>query len=40
MGTKTLAEKENALPPADWARQLLAFWFDEHGMDDWYGGGA
>lgn len=29
-----------APPPADWARQLLAFWFDAHGMDDWYGGGA
>ena len=28
-----------APPPADWARQLLAFWFDDHGMDDWYGGG-
>lgn len=28
-----------ALPPADWAQQLLAFWFDAHGMDDWYGGG-
>lgn len=26
-------------PPTDWARQLLAFWFDTHGMDDWYGGG-
>ena len=26
--------------PADWAAQLLAFWFDSHGMDDWYGGGA
>ncbi|MDO9370691.1 MAG: DUF924 family protein [Sphingopyxis sp.] len=26
-------------PPADWAAQLLAFWFDAHGMDDWYGGG-
>lgn len=26
--------------PADWARQLLAFWFDAHGMDDWYGGGG
>ena len=26
--------------PADWAKQLLAFWFDDHGMDDWYGGGA
>ena len=29
-----------APPPADWARQLLAFWFEAHGMDDWYGGGA
>ena len=29
-----------AAPPADWAAQLLAFWFDAHGMDDWYGGGA
>ncbi|MBN8845667.1 MAG: DUF924 domain-containing protein [Sphingomonadales bacterium] len=28
-----------AAPPADWAQQLLAFWFDAHGMDDWYGGG-
>lgn len=28
-----------AAPPADWARQLLAFWFGEHGFDDWYGGG-
>lgn len=28
-----------ASPPADWARQLLTFWFDEHGFDDWYGGG-
>lgn len=26
-------------PPRDWARQLLAFWFEGHGMDDWYGGG-
>ena len=39
MGTKTLAENENAAPPADWAQQLLAFWFGAHGMDDWYGGG-
>lgn len=29
-----------AAPPADWAQQLLAFWFDAHDMDDWYGGGA
>ena len=27
-------------PPADWPHRLLAFWFDSHGMDDWYGGGA
>lgn len=27
------------VPPADWPQQLLAFWFDTHGMDDWYGGG-
>ena len=26
-------------PPADWVDQLLIFWFDEHGMNDWYGGG-
>ena len=26
-------------PPNDWPQQLLAFWFDAHGMDDWYGGG-
>ncbi|KTE06566.1 DUF924 family protein [Sphingopyxis sp. H115] len=28
-----------ASPPADWAKQLLAFWFDDHDRDDWYGGG-
>ena len=28
-----------APPPSDWARQLLTFWFDDHGFDDWYGGG-
>ena len=26
-------------PPADWASRLLVFWFDDHGIDDWYGGG-
>ena len=31
---------DRPIPPADWAAQLLAFWFDGHGMDDWYGGGA
>ncbi|WP_194954327.1 DUF924 family protein [Sphingopyxis solisilvae] len=29
----------SANPPHNWAKQLLAFWFDAHGMDDWYGGG-
>ena len=28
-----------APPPTDWAAQLLSFWFDAHGFDDWYGGG-
>ncbi|WP_374525988.1 DUF924 family protein [Sphingopyxis sp.] len=28
-----------AAPPPDWAARLLAFWFDDHGFDDWYGGG-
>lgn len=28
-----------APPPADWAAQLLNFWFDAHGMDDWFRGG-
>ena len=28
-----------AAPPLDWAARLLAFWFDAHGFDDWYGGG-
>ncbi|MBL0922918.1 MAG: DUF924 domain-containing protein [Sphingomonadaceae bacterium] len=27
------------MPPTDWARQTLAFWFDEHGESDWFGGG-
>jgi uncharacterized protein (DUF924 family) len=35
----TLPHENNILPPADWAQQLLTFWFDAHGMDDWYGGG-
>jgi uncharacterized protein (DUF924 family) len=29
----------HAPPPADWARQILSFWFDEHGDSDWFGGG-
>ena len=32
-------ETPPAAPPPDWAARLLAFWFDEHGFDDWYGGG-
>ena len=32
-------DREPAAPPADWAAQLLAFWFDRHGMADWYGCG-
>jgi uncharacterized protein (DUF924 family) len=32
-------EVEAAPPPADWARQILAFWFEEHGDSDWFGGG-
>jgi uncharacterized protein (DUF924 family) len=26
-------------PPADWAAQLLSFWFVEHNDADWFGGG-
>lgn len=33
-------EREIPAPPDDWAARLLSFWFDAHGMDDWYGGGA
>src|SRR5690606_36774590 len=29
---------ETTAPPADWAARLLAFWFEDHGMDNWYGG--
>lgn len=32
-------EFEGTPPPAGWARQVLAFWFDEHGDSDWFGGG-
>jgi uncharacterized protein (DUF924 family) len=27
------------MPPADWAAQLLHFWFAEHADADWFGGG-
>jgi len=30
---------DSIAPPADWAAQLLTFWFEAHGFDDWYGGG-
>lgn len=33
-------DREIPAPPDDWAARLLSFWFDAHGMDDWYGGGA
>ena len=33
-------EREVSPPPADWVSQLLAFWFDEHGQSDWFGGGS
>lgn len=33
-------DEENAVsPPADWAGRILAFWFEEHGETDWFGGG-
>lgn len=33
-------EFDAAMPPADWARQILTFWFEEHGDSDWFGGGS
>jgi uncharacterized protein (DUF924 family) len=33
------SDKPPPQPPTDWAAQLLTFWFDAHGFDDWYGGG-
>jgi uncharacterized protein (DUF924 family) len=32
-------ETEGRAPPTDWARQVLAFWFEEHNDSDWFGGG-
>lgn len=34
-------EEDEAIetPPADWARQVLNFWFEEHNDADWFGGG-
>ncbi|WP_144243899.1 DUF924 family protein [Sphingopyxis sp. MWB1] len=29
-----------AAPPVDWPAQLLRFWFQDHGREHWYGGGA
>ena len=26
-------------PPADWAAELLSFWFEDHSDADWFGGG-
>jgi uncharacterized protein (DUF924 family) len=33
-------EFEFTPPPDDWAKQLLTYWFDEHGFADWFGGGS
>ncbi len=33
-------EAEPIAPPADWAAQLLHFWFDAHGQADWFKGGT
>jgi uncharacterized protein (DUF924 family) len=32
-------EVEGKMPPTDWPRQLIAFWFDDHNERDWFGGG-
>jgi uncharacterized protein (DUF924 family) len=32
-------DADGDIPPGDWARQLLTFWFGEQGKDDWFGGG-
>lgn len=32
-------EFDAATLPADWARQVLTFWFEEHSDSDWFGGG-
>jgi uncharacterized protein (DUF924 family) len=32
-------ETEVVAPPADWAEQLLHFWFVAHGFADWFKGG-
>jgi uncharacterized protein (DUF924 family) len=32
-------EVEVVAPPADWAEQLLRFWFVDHGFADWFKGG-
>lgn len=31
---------EFSAPPDDWSRQLLGFWFEDHGEADWFGGNA
>ena len=33
-------ETEVVAPPADWAEQLLHFWFVAHGFADWFKGSA
>ena len=37
--TDNMDISDSPSPPTDWAAQLLTFWFDAHGFDDWYGGG-
>jgi uncharacterized protein (DUF924 family) len=32
-------EMTESTPPDDWPEQLLRFWFEDHGRDDWFGGG-
>ena len=32
-------EADVAAPPADWAAQVLHFWFHDHKDSDWFGGG-
>lgn len=33
-------DRDTPAPPADWARRLLSFWFEDHDRDDWFGGSA
>jgi uncharacterized protein (DUF924 family) len=35
----TVDKRAVSSAPDDWADQLLRFWFEDHGRDDWFGGG-